>query len=64
MSQQDVHEIICPHRDRELERLRDERPRIEGIVLALRRKLIAADSTLPHELDGTAWMPIEDEWRS
>jgi len=63
MSQLDVHEIICPVRDRELEQLRRHRDGSQQVILALRRKLIETDSTLPDEYDGTAWMLIEAEHR-
>ena len=63
MSQQDVHEIMCPYRDRELEQLKKQRPEMEKIILALRRKLIAGDPTLPNEYDGTSWMPLEGAYK-
>jgi hypothetical protein len=55
----EVHRIICPHRELELERLRIERPKAEAVILALRRLLIAQDSSLPDAYDGTAWAEIE-----
>ena len=47
------------------EQLQKEQKRMrqaERIVLALRRKLIALDPSLPIEYDGTAWAQIEAEY--
>ncbi len=59
MSAADVHAIMCPLRDKELESLRKERQTAERIVLALRRRLLAIDSSLPNEYDGNGWVPYE-----
>jgi hypothetical protein len=34
----------------------------EKIVVALRKKLISLDPSLPQYYDGTAWAKIESEW--
>jgi len=59
VSELDVHRVICPYRDIELDRLRATRVIAEQTVLALRRMLIATDPTLPNEYDGTAWADLE-----
>ena len=59
MSQQHVHEIMCPIVERERDDLREAVKTATRIIVALRRKLIAADPSLPNEYDGTAWVPIE-----
>lgn len=35
---------------------------LECALKALRRKLVAADPSLPNEYDGAAWWPIEQEF--
>ena len=63
MSQQHVHEIMCPAIERERDRLRREMREAERVIVALRRALRSADPSLPDEYHGTAWAPIEAELR-
>ena len=59
MSELDVHQVICPAVERERDDLRVHLRLAEQIVLNLRRRLIAADPSLPDPYDGTAWAVFE-----
>jgi hypothetical protein len=61
VSELHVHQVMCPIVERERDYLRDEVKNATRIIVALRRKLIAADPSLPNEYDGTAWVPFEGD---
>lgn len=43
------------------DRARDRLWEAERVIIALRRRLIAIDATLPHEIDGESWQTLEQE---
>lgn len=59
MSELDVHRILCPIDRRERDRLTEQLAQATRIILALRRRLITADPSLPCEYNGDAWAPLE-----
>lgn len=62
MSQKNVDQIFGPpHIRATLEMYRDAYYSAERALIALRKKLRAADPTLPDEYDGPAWHTIETQ---
>jgi hypothetical protein len=59
VTEQHVHEIMCPIIERERDELRDRMRHAERVIVRLRQLLRAADPSLPHECDGNAWAPLE-----
>jgi hypothetical protein len=60
MSQQDVHEIICPAIERERDELRTASRNAEQHVLWLRRRLLRHEPDLSRdEYDGNHWRTIQ-----
>jgi hypothetical protein len=63
MSEEHVTAVFGPPWIRDArQRAEQDLRKTEVIILALRRKLIAFDATLPNEYDGTAWQAIEEPW--
>jgi hypothetical protein len=61
VSRADVDLVFGPIWEREVELLRELRHAAEQDVLWLRRRLIAADPSLPNEYDGNSWYELRKE---
>lgn len=63
MSEEHVAAVLGPPWVRDaLDYERAFHQQAEKTILALRRKLRAADPTLPNEYDGTTWSTLEQEY--